>query len=64
MASRRSRTVGNGVGTALVAQSAELAQAAGRVLSSAWTFRTGKLRYFFGKLGFSEQLSAKYFIAE
>lgn len=53
-----------GIGGALVAHGTELAAASGRLLSTAWTYRAGKLRYYFGKLGFQEQLCAHYFLAE
>jgi GNAT superfamily N-acetyltransferase len=53
-----------GIGAALVAQNTALAEAKGRMLSTAWTYRTGKLRYYFGKLGFQEQLCAQYFLSE
>lgn len=53
-----------GIGSTLVARGTELAAASGRMLSTAWTYRAGKLRYYFSKLGFQEQLSAQYFLAE
>ncbi len=53
-----------GIGGALVVRCTELAESKGRMLNTAWTYREGKLRYYFGKLGFQEQLCAHYFLAE
>ncbi|MBN2081575.1 GNAT family N-acetyltransferase [bacterium] len=53
-----------GIGRALLAHSVDSAQAAGRMLNTIWVYRGGKLRYYFTKQGYAEQLSALYFIAE
>ena len=53
-----------GIGGSLVTRTTELAEAKGRMLNTAWTYRSGKLRYYFGKQGFQEELCAQYFLAE
>jgi len=53
-----------GIGQALLAHSVDGAQAMGKMLNTIWVYRGGKLRYYFTKQGYAEQLSALYFIAE
>ena len=55
---------GAGIGRALAAAVGTDAALKGRMLTTAWTHRDGKLRYYFNKLGYDDQLVALVFIAE
>jgi GNAT superfamily N-acetyltransferase len=55
---------GKGIGRALLEAAARASGEGGQLVLSAWTHRDGRLRYFFAKEGYSDQLRLHYFQPE
>ena len=53
-----------GYGKTVLADLINSGVSSSKLLLSAWTHRTGRMRYFFQKCGFEEQLRALYFLPE
>ena len=52
-----------GVGRELLTHAQTLGTQAGALFTTVWNYRDGRLRYYIGKQGFSEQMSVLYFQA-
>jgi GNAT superfamily N-acetyltransferase len=52
-----------GVGRELLSHAQGLGAQAGALFTTVWNYRDGRLRYYIGKQGFSEQMSVLYFNA-
>lgn len=55
---------GLGIGRALLSFATDMARKSSTVLECVWNYRSGKLRYFFSKAGYTERLTAMYFLNE